>query len=564
MSQYIKEFGIINESVTDQIIEHIKNDKQDMELSQLYSSVEDAKFIDKEKRLSVFKTINDVELFSLFDELIVDINSLDKSNDYQIVKNNITYIKYEKGGFFDIHEDYLSFTSNIIEEYTMIICEDATCLNRGGETVFEINPFFTYESKQSVIPKNCLIFRKDLKHAGKLVEEGYKNIIMANILCTPKKDKNGQIVIVTFPDNDEKFIFAASKLEPFKNNFLSKYIEFNKITNKIVLYEEKSIPIEGFNILYKIFNRCYITIDEYEEAKDCILYYNILVGDIMISFHETKTIEDKTIDKLFDDQIIICENSEKFDHVCSLVKDSDLELQYLPFRIIFAEGSLNYGGEMTGTPTQLVNMTPVWFSISENDNIMFYMNLVTTNTEIEEIKTLNGLKNNYIKDGYENGDYDRLLQQSIIDIECDYDLKEDKIGYNEDFPYSDDKYYFNGDMFMENTQNSDILLKIFERNSLDGQFVSNFNREIKNKKLIGIDENNKIAIDPKNMDNIIKILNDMNFINLIKSNINNIALNLQLPQQKENFEENFCNEDVYGSFNIVMIQGFIKLDNIKK
>ena len=36
--------------------------------------------------------------------------------------------------FFKKHEDYLSITSNIIEEFTLIICLDANC--EGGEYYF--------------------------------------------------------------------------------------------------------------------------------------------------------------------------------------------------------------------------------------------------------------------------------------------------------------------------------------------------------------------------------------------------------------------------------------------
>jgi hypothetical protein len=223
MSQFIKEFGIINEVVSDEIINYVQKDKGDFQQSLLYIPTIDEKVVDVEKRNSTFKTISDSILFDIFDKLINSINEKDKFFEYSLVRNDITFIKYTIGGFFKPHEDYLSYKSNVIEEYTLILCADADC--EGGETTFEVNEFFKYKSTMSKTPKNCLIFRKDLIHAGEIITKGYKNIISANLLATQKKSKT--ILVVSFPNTEKKYIISHKQLKFLGNTFFTGIITFN-------------------------------------------------------------------------------------------------------------------------------------------------------------------------------------------------------------------------------------------------------------------------------------------------------------------------------------------------
>jgi hypothetical protein len=84
-----------------------------------------------------------------YERLYAHLSNIDPEFNYTLIKNDITYIKYDKGGFFNKHADYLSFTSNLVEEFTMILCVDANCI--GGETTFYVNPFFKYLSKSSIL-----------------------------------------------------------------------------------------------------------------------------------------------------------------------------------------------------------------------------------------------------------------------------------------------------------------------------------------------------------------------------------------------------------------------------
>ena len=77
------------------------------------------KKIDEEIRKSQFKIFTDITLFDLVGLLVNKLNILDKNYTYTLLRNDITYIKYSEGDFFEDHADYLSFTSNEIEEFTM-------------------------------------------------------------------------------------------------------------------------------------------------------------------------------------------------------------------------------------------------------------------------------------------------------------------------------------------------------------------------------------------------------------------------------------------------------------
>ena len=52
---------------------------------------------------------------------------------------DLTYLLYEEGGYFHAHEDYLSFTTNLVEEYTGLLVLEASPDLQGGETVLSVN-----------------------------------------------------------------------------------------------------------------------------------------------------------------------------------------------------------------------------------------------------------------------------------------------------------------------------------------------------------------------------------------------------------------------------------------
>ena len=86
-------------------------------------------------------------------------------------------------------QDFLSITSNLIEELTLILCVTPKELGsvQGGETL--IYPYASEKGKafDTTTPGNGLLFRKDLEHAGGVVKNGEKHILTANIIATRKQ-----------------------------------------------------------------------------------------------------------------------------------------------------------------------------------------------------------------------------------------------------------------------------------------------------------------------------------------------------------------------------------------
>ncbi len=122
-----------------------------------------------------------------------------------------------KGGFFQAHEDYLSVTSNVVQEYTLLVgvppssapasspeqhnepaSPGRTCV--GGETVVYLGPVAAPQgpeaegpgARQAVVssatsrPGGALLFRKDLRHEGRLVAEGEKHVVSLNVWALRK------------------------------------------------------------------------------------------------------------------------------------------------------------------------------------------------------------------------------------------------------------------------------------------------------------------------------------------------------------------------------------------
>lgn len=181
MAQFLKEFPPIDIELQKQIYDFIRADKTEMSKSMLYSSSTETKFTDEEKRLSTYKSIVNDTLFSLVEKLVVELSNKDPDNNYMLVRNDVTCIKYEPGGFFKLHEDYLGLTFNIIQEYTMIICMDSTSTTYGTmiekvltkdghvdltgkyRTVKKFNESDTTNTYWSLDDNNILFVNKDIR-----------------------------------------------------------------------------------------------------------------------------------------------------------------------------------------------------------------------------------------------------------------------------------------------------------------------------------------------------------------------------------------------------------------
>jgi hypothetical protein len=176
----------------------------------LFETATQNKLVDTDRRVSIFRAIKDERLFALSDQLVAHLSSLDPNRDFTLVRSDCTHIKYATGGFFETHEDYLSLTSNIIEEWTLLVNVQTSedLLAEGGETVIHLHGGVV-SCTSTTTPGSALAFRKDLPHEGRAVTRNSKEILSLNLWATAKASP--QSLFITFPG--EKTATRGGKLE---------------------------------------------------------------------------------------------------------------------------------------------------------------------------------------------------------------------------------------------------------------------------------------------------------------------------------------------------------------
>ena len=248
--------------------------------SHLYKVGDETNTVDGTKRKSKFKLLKSRELFELIDKYIQLINHQDTQMEFHLVKNDITCIQYEKGDFFEAHQDFLSYTSNVIEEYTMVLSLDSDC--NGGHTILHINDHFKHLSNASKTKYHSLIFRKDMKHEGEILKSGQKCILTMNLLATEKKAK--QIALVKFPKEDKvSYFIDLEKILRFPNNKILKSFNLNKLSElkKFLVYNETKISKEKFNLVYKLLVGYSLTKQEINKNTKLFQYNGFNIQNIL-------------------------------------------------------------------------------------------------------------------------------------------------------------------------------------------------------------------------------------------------------------------------------------------
>jgi hypothetical protein len=584
MANNIKELGIINEEIQNKIYNVVKNHISNLEQSQLYSPAIEKKYIDLEKRSSKYKAIIDKSLFTLVDELIYKLNEMDNHCKYKLIKNDVTYIKYTKGDFFKPHEDYLSVTSNFLEEYTLLICMDANCT--GGETIFHINKFHKHISKESITPNHCLLFRKDLCHEGNVLLDGYKEIITLNLFGIVNDCDT--IILVSFPEDNRKYCISSENIFNMGNSYLATLIQTLMSECKSHIYEYKvtEFTYEQFAVIKKISDKSYITIDELNEYSLIIDYYCIPYSNLLIDTSSNiknikKNIKETTdFLKSFNDIIIICENNNDQKYLLNYIKQH--KLPYVPFTIIFSEGTYTFTNDEDddGSETQSwnVKMSPNWITMSEYNNILFYRSLVN----MHDFDVLN--EHLYKSIISLNNKTNKIKTTTDFIFDHKYNYNDDDCGDNEENNNEDDsiseneKYNYVFDEDDDNT--ADIInfgLKLYTPNITKQQIFDIINECFGSHnentkyfkpciklndsvyKYYTIDKNGKMFLNYDQLKYTLNRLNDIDFVNIIKNKLNNIKF--VFPQHKSTIDHDFCNESVYSNVNLLYVTGFVRMND---
>jgi hypothetical protein len=333
-------------------------------------------------------------------------------------------------GFFKAHRDFNSTTSNMIEEFSLIVCvtpeEEAKCVE-GGETA--IITFGGVGSKpvekvyDTKTPGCALLFRKDLNHEGKPLIKGVKHIITANIFAV-KKDQSEQVLYVTFPQEgvvarDDQVRTTRSKSRALVEKkdkaaanaaimqvandsksyalpvslltgMLESHVRFSnsqaeaegKEPPQVVPFVCKDFTFEQFGVVARILNRCYVDEASITKSKTCLDYFgpfnvsNVLVDLALEPSSEPppvkrpkQEVEPKAAADDFDSDIIVCENESRMKAVLNTARA--FNQPFVPFKILFIEGMLHsFDGDGDGQIIPFdIPMTAAAAFIGDHNNV---------------------------------------------------------------------------------------------------------------------------------------------------------------------------------------------------
>lgn len=603
-------------------------------VSQLYSSVKDEKFVDESLRLSKYRAITDPALFDIVQGILDKLTAADLTNMYTVVRNDITQIVYGPGGFFKQHRDFLSMRSNILEEYTLLICitpEGVTV--EGGETAIHVNPHYTHVSRATVTPGSALLFRKDLLHEGMMLNSGTKDIVSVNIWVSRKSTANDAILFLTFSDAatvvepvkdvmyGQSYAIPVSQIMMFPDSMLAGFCRFEDARSseaasmrKIYKYECKDCSYDDFATVFKVITGTSISPAEMETYSELLSYYGFVHKNIMVDIFSPELETDvptlngyeeseeftyfkfglglgkqccmlcTRVGKLFTcgkcSAVHYCSRrcqtihwNEKHRHECGYVAPgpttdfiilpseertevvartaAGLLQPYIKFKILFAEGSKSFGGGMSGTDPVQFHMEPLYMTFGDYNNLMHKVRLATTNREhdVQEIsgefedEILEALKPNqtvrFIDEDDDCEDGDLILTDS-----CD-------ASYNFELLVCEESTYTTEQIIYDMMDNSNR--GTFR---LDGIVLPSKGEPAASFDKFHIDGEEKTAFTAEQAAKMIDYLDSTDFIDRVRKGLNSVKFNI--PQRRESEEMFFCNENVYATFNFMIVTGVMR------
>jgi small ubiquitin-related modifier len=276
--------------------------------SHIYDGKRDEKVIDKNLRQSEFRLFTDKHVFGLGDKLLQELTESDKLNDYAIVRNDITHIVYKPGDFFSEHKDYLSMTSNVVEEYSLLVCvtPESEVPAVGGETLVNVNQSFTHSSTSTTTRGCGLLFRKDLVHESAVLQSGAKEIITLNVWMTKKN--TGQILLVSFNEKGEEtqrgsqglqaiadaknYALSMSVVHAVPGCFFAGYTSFNKskydtdqgdhLDQSVITYLCEQATYDEFAVVYKALTGAYVSYEEVSKGSALLDFFGVPLRNIIV------------------------------------------------------------------------------------------------------------------------------------------------------------------------------------------------------------------------------------------------------------------------------------------
>ena len=272
---------------------------QPFQESELYLVPEEKNVVDSSKRRSCVRRITDASLFALVEPIVSQLNQEDLALQYMLVRNDVAHIKYTEGGFFEKHHDYISVTSNMIEEFAMLVCvtpSEQVAATRGGKTVLHLHNDM-HVSDATTTPGCALVFRKDVEHESTVLEAGEKHIVTLNLWGWRKAGRRkgtgvAQVLLVTFPSTgrqaknieeldlskvacERSYAIAVeeARLSPKLADFLETTAA--KDQGAIVQYSCCDCEYEAFGTVFRVLRRMHVSDKEVVEHQFLLATYGL-------------------------------------------------------------------------------------------------------------------------------------------------------------------------------------------------------------------------------------------------------------------------------------------------
>lgn len=521
--------------------------------------------IKKDVRTSSKAIIRDKKFFDLCDDIIVKkINVLNKNFYFKLQRDEVEIIKYDKGGYFKKHHDFVKYYSNQIKCYSLLLCLDGTC--NGGETILYVNDSII-KLKESITNGGIILFRNEIEHEGSIVKDGYKIILKLNLLGLRKvnniHDNNNEYVIIKFKNNENNGSYVLSKDIINKNpkSYFYANIDFNNDDGSNII-ELDNISFEEFDPAYNcMINN--ISFDDYEKHHEIINFFGIEykhenLFDISQKLYSKML---QSINNKINDfkqkmtkarEYIFVDNMDDYFLIKS-IKSSSI----VPFQIISSEYTKIF---------LIGDGIPIYYELSDGNNSILYNRKNTHSDEFNpRIKLLNDLINSSDFVGNRN-DFNKYTNDSkysdknINEYATKYLPKGQDIDsyeivnlYNVVDLLNDEKYIMASN---EINYSTCVMMKLIEK--LEYEYSDYCEGGTNTAKYYKIIDNFKVNYDKKYIDELNNKINKLGLIDkIVYYDYDDLNHHIKTDRKVGAYE---CNEVNYYEIEVHLDIGFMCID----
>ena len=306
-------------------------------------------------------------------------------------ESHATQIRYGQGDFFGAHSDYLPSTSNMFEEFTLIVSlqpetlEPSSIVGGGTRIVSHIGETLTSNATTSY--EGGLLFRKDLVHEGLVLERGEKNVILFDVIG--KRRPSSRLFSVSFPrqntssqsaqnvdildrlatEGSTSYVIPESCIREYPDSiFHGMLSDPTTKDSNVTNYSCTSCSYDEFETVYRVLMNHRLpplTLSKLRLLKSFGIGMNIQENDVVDSAaSDTSSLQSATA--IREKEFLVCNSEEQRDRLLHMAKR--INAPVVPFTIVLCEGTEIYDdhGSIEKRKHQLC---PVLVSVGEYGNI---------------------------------------------------------------------------------------------------------------------------------------------------------------------------------------------------